>query len=156
PSMAGQSSYQISPNAKWAIQTYQNVITPPVISLVSLPDNKIARVLVDNHKLKNKYDKLKLNPRNFYRVDIGEIKLDAWMIKPRDFDPGKKYPVIFYVYGEPASSTVQDNWGGNRYLYHQYLAQQGYIVISIDNRGTKTPRGKEWRNSIYGQIGILA
>ena len=77
------------------------------------------------------------------------------MIKPKDFDPSKKYPLLFFVYGEPAGSTVQDDWGGGA-LWDEYMAQQGNIVISIDNRGTRTPRGKAWRNAIYGQIGILA
>lgn len=154
--MKGQSSYQISANAKWAIQTFQNVTTPPVISLVRLPDHKQLRTLVDNQELKNKYDKLELSPKEFFKVDIDDVTLDGWVIKPRDFDPSKKYPVLFYVYGEPFKSTVQDKWGGSRALWHQYMAQQGNIVINIDNRGTNTPRGKAWRNSIYGQIGILA
>jgi dipeptidyl-peptidase-4 len=77
------------------------------------------------------------------------------MIKPVDFDPLKKYPLLFYVYGEPAGSTVQDSWDGGD-LWHQYLAQKGYVVVSVDNRGTKAPRGRDWRKSIYGQIGILA
>lgn len=77
------------------------------------------------------------------------------MIKPVDFDPSKKYPLLFYVYGEPAGATVQDNWGGGS-LWDQYMAQQGYVIMSVDNRGTKTPRGRAWRKSIYGQIGILA
>jgi len=81
--------------------------------------------------------------------------LDCFMIKTYYFDPSKKYPVIFNIYGEPAGSTVQDNWGGGD-LYNQYLAQKGYIIMSVDNRGTKTPRGREWRKSIYRQIGILA
>jgi dipeptidyl-peptidase-4 len=78
------------------------------------------------------------------------------MIKPSNFDPAKKYPLIFYIYGEPAGSTVQNNWDGGEGFWHQYLAQKGYIVVSIDNRGTNTPRGRQWRKSIYGQIGILA
>jgi dipeptidyl-peptidase-4 len=77
------------------------------------------------------------------------------MITPANFEPEKKYPIIFYVYGEPAGSTVQDAWQGGD-LWHHYLAQQGYVVVSIDNRGTRTPRGRDWRKSIYGQIGILA
>jgi len=77
------------------------------------------------------------------------------MIKPVDFDPNKKYPVIVYVYGEPAGATVQNKW--DRYdLWHQYMAQHGYVVVSIDPRGTKTPRGREWRKSIYEKIGIVA
>jgi dipeptidyl-peptidase-4 len=78
------------------------------------------------------------------------------MIKPPNFDPSKKYPVLFYVYGEPWGQTVVDKWGGSRYLWHQMLAQQGYIVMSIDNRGTPSPKGREWRKCVYGQIGVLS
>ena len=153
--MTGESSYQISGDAKWAIETFQNTTTPPVISLIGLPGHKEIRTLEDNHLLKEKYDSLHLNPKEFFKVDIGDITLDAWMIKPKNFDASKKYPLLFYVYGEPAGSTVQDDWEGGA-LWDQYMAQQGNIVMSIDNRGTKTPRGKAWRNSIYRQIGILA
>lgn len=151
----GQSSYQISENSEWAIQTFQNSTTPPAISLIHLPGHKQIKTLLDNHELKEKYNALQLNPKEFFRVDIGDITLDAWMIKPKDFDPSKKYPLLFFVYGEPAGSTVQDDWGGGA-LWDEYMANQGNIVISIDNRGTRTPRGKAWRNAIYGQIGILA
>tara|TARA_R110002050_G_scaffold108928_1_gene219963 strand:+ start:441 stop:2678 length:2238 start_codon:yes stop_codon:yes gene_type:complete len=154
-SNSGQSSYQISNDAKWGIHVFQNAVTPPKYSLISLPNHKQRRILEDNKELKAKYGALKLNPKEFVKVDIGDDVLDAWMIKPKDFDPTKKYPLLFYVYGEPAGATVQDNWGGGS-LWDQYMAQQGYIVMSVDNRGTKTPRGNKWRKSIYGQIGILA
>ena len=154
-SNSGQNAYQISENAKWGIQVFENATTPPVYSLVSLPAHKQIRVLEDNKELKQKFDALQLQPKEFVKVDIGDAVLDAFMIKPIGFDPSKKYPLLFYVYGEPAGSTVQDNWGGGS-LWDQYMAQQGYIVMSVDNRGTKTPRGKKWRNAIYGQIGILA
>jgi len=153
--MVGQHSYQMSADAKWAIHTFQNVTTPNRISLVSLPKHTETRLLVGNEEAKARYDKLGLNPKEFFRVDIGEVELDGWMIKPFDFDPSKKYPVIFYIYGEPAGSTVQNNWGGGD-LWHQYLAQQGYIVMSLDPRGTRTPRGREWRKIIYKKIGIVA
>ncbi|SHJ07330.1 dipeptidyl-peptidase-4 [Pseudozobellia thermophila] len=152
---SGQSDYLISGNAKWAVQTFQNSLTPPRYSLVSLPRHKQVRILEDNKELKQKYDALGLRPKEFVKVDIGDDVLDAYMIKPVDFDPSKKYPLLFYVYGEPAGATVQDNWNGGS-LWDQYMAQQGYVVMSVDNRGTKTPRGREWRKSIYGQIGILA
>lgn len=154
-SMSGQFSCQISPDAKWSITTFQNSTTPPRISVCSLPSHREVTLLQDNSELKEKYDALNLEPRSFFRVDIGDVVLDAWMIKPRDFDPGKKYPLIFYVYGEPAASTVQDTWGGGQ-VWDQYLAQLGYIVMSVDNRGTRVPRGRAWRKSIYRQIGILA
>ncbi|MFP4549128.1 MAG: S9 family peptidase, partial [Fidelibacterota bacterium] len=152
---SGQFSYQMSPNAKWAIMTFQNTSTPNRISVVSLPDHKDITLLEDNSELQAKYDALDINEKEFLKIDIGDVILDAWMIKPPDFDNTKKYPLIFYIYGEPAGSTVQDNWS-SRALWHQYLAQQGYIIMSIDNRGTRTPRGRDWRKSIYRQIGILA
>jgi len=152
---AGHNSYQISDDARWAIHTFNNAVTPDRIALISLPDHKEIRLLEDNAASKQRYDRLGLNPKEFFKIDIGEVVLDAWMIKPVGFDQSKKYPVIFYVYGEPAGSTVQDSWGGGD-LWHQYMAQQGYIVISVDNRGTKVPRGSEFRKSVYRQIGILA
>ena len=151
----GQFSYQMSPDAKWAIATFQNSNTPPRISLIDLPGHREIRMFEDNSELKAKYDALGLNKKEFFIIDIGDDVLDAWMIKPVGFDPAKKYPLIFYIYGEPAGSTVQDNWGGGQ-LWEQYLAQQGYVIMSVDNRGTNTPRGRGWRKSIYRQIGILA
>lgn len=152
----GHHSYQMSADAKWAIHTYNNSTTPNRISLVYVPDHKGTKLMEDNRELKAKYDALGLKPKEFFKVDIGEDKLDAYMIKPANLDPGKKYPLLFYVYGEPAGTTVQNNWDGGEGLWHQYLAQKGYVVVSVDNRGTRTPRGHKWRQSIYGQIGILA
>lgn len=153
--LSGQHAYQISTDSKFAIHTFQNTTTPPVYSLINLPTHEKIRVLEENQELKSRYSALGLNPKEFFKVDIGAVVLDAWMIKPKDFDPAKKYPLLFYVYGEPAGSTVQDAWMDGD-LWHHYMARLGYVVISIDNRGTKTPRGREWRKSIYGQIGILA
>jgi dipeptidyl-peptidase-4 len=152
----GHHSYQMSDDGNWAIHTFQNAVTPNQISLVYIPEHKEIKMLVDNHELKEKYHKLALRPKEFFKIDIGDELLDAYMIKPANFAPGKKYPLIFFVYGEPAGSTVQNNWDGGEGLWHQYLAQKGFIIISIDNRGTNTPRGRKWRKSIYEQIGILA
>ncbi|MFA5816467.1 MAG: S9 family peptidase, partial [Bacteroidales bacterium] len=152
----GQHAYQISPDAKYAIQTYSNVTTPNTINFVSLPAHRLVRVLENNNELKARIAAMKIRPKEFFRVPVEPgVELDCFMIKPYDFDPAKKYPVIFNIYGEPAGATVQDNWSGGD-LYNQYLAQKGYIIMSVDNRGTKTPRGREWRKSIYRQIGILA
>jgi dipeptidyl-peptidase-4 len=78
------------------------------------------------------------------------------MIKPPDFDPAKKYPVLTYVYGEPAGATVRDNWGGPRRLFHGLLAEQGYIVVSFDNQGTPAPKGRAWRRCVAGEVGVLS
>lgn len=76
--------------------------------------------------------------------------MDGWIKKPANFDPAKKYPVVFYVYGEPGAQTVLDNEGaGYNYLYKGDMAKDGYVYISIDNRGTPAPKGREWRKAIY-------
>ena len=155
--MPGQHSYQISADAKYAIHSFENATTPRRISLINLNTHKEIKLMEDNAALKSKMTELGLRPKEFFKIDIGDVVLDAWMIKPKDFDPQKKYPLIFHVYGEPAGSTVQDNWGTGDNLWHQYLANElGCIVMSIDNRGTRTPRGRDFRKSIYRQIGLLA
>ena len=152
---SGQHSYNISPDCSYAIHSFSNSNTPPRFELISLPDHKTVRVLEGNNELIAKLSEYAISKKEFFKINTDDgLEFDAWMIKPLDFDPEKKYPVMFYIYGEPAGSTVQDKWGSN--LWDQLLAQEGYIVISIDNRGTKTPRGREWRKSVYKKIGIIA
>lgn len=153
----GTHSYQFSPDSQLAVHSFSTFDQPPVTQIVSLPDHKRVKVLAENKKLTEKLAALKRPSTEFLRIDIGnDIQLDAWCIKPPEFDPAKKYPVLVWVYGEPAGQTVRDSWSGKRHLWHMMLAQQGYIVLSIDNRGTDVPRGREWRKSIYRQVGILA
>jgi len=153
----GTHSYDISPSAQWAFHTYSASGIPPVTELVRLPKHAIVRKLVENGKLRAKVEALKKGPQEFFRVNIGDgVELDGYFLKPPDFDPAKRYPLLVYVYGEPAGQTVLDRWEGNRFLWHLMLTQQGVIVTSIDNRGTPAPRGRAWRKSIYRQIGILA
>jgi len=153
----GVHRYDISPSAKWAFHSYSSLDTPPVTELVRLPSGDSVRGLSGNATLKSKVEALARKPVEFFRLSIGEgVEVDGWRMLPPNFDPGKKYPLLVYVYGEPAGQTVQDSWGGNGYLWHLMLAQQGYIVASFDNRGTPAPRGRAWRKSIYRQIGILA
>lgn len=151
----GQHRYNISPNGRWAIHAFSNAVTPPVIDMVSLPNHKSVRLIEDNAQAKAEYQALGLRPKEFVKTRSGELDLDAWMIKPANFDESKKYPVIIDVYGEPANATVEDVWEGGD-LWHQYLANQGYIVISIENRGARAPRGREWRKCIYGEVGTFA
>ena len=150
---SGQHSYNMSPSGKWAVHTFSNAQTPPVIDMVSFPNHKSVRMITDNAKAKEQFDALGLQPKEFFKVQSEDWTLDGWMIKPVNFDANKKYPVILDIYGEPASSTVQDSWSGS--MWHQYLANLGYIVVSIDNRGANVPRGREWRKCIYGEIGTI-
>ncbi len=152
---AGQHTYSISPSGKWAVHSFSNSENPPVVEMISLPNHKRVSLITDNAKAKEQYDALQLQPKEFVKTESDGLTLDAWMIKPSNFDPNKKYPVIIEVYGEPASSTVQDVWQGGG-MWHHYLAELGYIVMSIDNRGANVPRGREWRKCIYGEVGTLA
>ena len=154
---AGLHDYQISHDAHWTIHRWSSFDSPPAVELVELPQHMTKKELADNKALQEKTQKLSKCPTEFFRVDIGDgVLLDGWCIKPPDFDPGKKYPLLIYVYGEPWGQTVLDRWGGKSHLWHMMLAQRGYVVMSFDNRGTPAPRGRAWRKAIYGQVGILA
>lgn len=155
--LAGYHSYSLSADAQWAVHTESTFTRPPVTTLVHLPDHKIAKTFAENAALKKKVAALRLGSSEFFRVAIDDsTTLDGWCIKPPAFDPARKYPVLFYVYGEPAGQTVLDRWDDKRLMWHQMLAQQGYVVMSVDNRGTPAPRGNAWRKSIYRQVGIQA
>jgi dipeptidyl-peptidase-4 len=96
-------------------------------------------------------------PLEFFTVPAGDgITLDGWMLKPSHFDAARRYPVIVYTYGEPWNQTVVDRWGGARMLFHRALAEAGYIVVSMDNRGTPAPKGTAWRKVVYGSVGDLS
>ena len=152
----GVHRYDISPNGKWAVHTYSTFTQPNRIDIVSLPEHKSARVLVSNEELAKKSAPLLKTPE-FFKVKVANgVVLDGWMMKPPDFDPTKKYPVLTFIYGEPAGATVRDQWGGSRGLFHAMLTEQGYIVVSFDNQGTPAPRGREWRKIMYGAIGVIS
>ena len=153
----GTHIYDFSKDGRWAFHTFSSFGKPPIVNLVHLPDHKVIRVMAANVKLREKLADLTPCLNEFFRIPISDCEpLDAWCIKPPDFDPAKLYPLLIHVYGEPAGTTVNDKWGGEQYLWHSMIAQSGYIVISIDNRGTPSPRGRDWRKSVYRQIGILA
>ena len=152
----GWNTYNISPNNRWAIQVSSTFSTPPKIYLLNLTNKSVVRTMVENAELRARLDKLKRGSHEFFRVDVGGgVTLDGWMMKPPDFDPAKKYPVLYHVYGEPAGVTVTDSWRFY-YLWHLMLTQQGYVIASVDNRGTPAPRGRAWRKSIYRKMGVLS
>jgi dipeptidyl-peptidase-4 len=153
----GTHDYEFSPDAKWAFHTYSTFDTPAITELVQLPEHKVVRVLEDNKELRRKMEPLITHPTEFLKLDIGGgVVMDAWMIKPDDFDPSRKYPVFVHVYGEPHSQTVLDVWGRNHADYHRMVADLGYLVVSIDNRGTPAPKGAAWRRAVFGSLGPLS
>ena len=152
----GYHFYEVSPNGEWAFHGVSRFDEPWRFDLIHLEDAKVAHTFGDNATLKEKVQSLLQNKSEFFRVDIGDgVTLDGWMIRPRDFDSARKYPVLVHVYGEPAGQTVVDRWGGNNELFHRALAQEGYIIVSFDNRGTPAPRGREWRKIVHGSVGPL-
>jgi len=154
---SGTHTYQISFDALWAVHQTSSFTQASRTHLVRLPDHETVRVLEDNTELQATIDRLLPCDTQFLDIPINNnINLPAWVIKPPDFDPSQQYPVLIHVYGEPAGQTVLDRWMGKKGLWHCSLAQQGYIVVSVDNRGTPAPLGREWRKSIYEKVGIIA
>ncbi len=147
----GTHSYEISPNGKIGLHTFSNIYTPYLSEVISLPDHKhISGAPIKlNTDAKNK-------PEFFKVKTVDGVEMDGWMVKPTNFDPTKKYPVVFYVYSEPAGATVNDAYGnGMNGEYVGNMANDGYIYMSLDNRGTPAPKGAAWRKSIYKNIGIV-
>ncbi len=152
----GTHGYQIAPGGRWAIHTHSRFGTPPRYELVRLPGHEPVRTLEDNAALRARLERARLPAAEFTRVAAGpDLDLDAWIIRPPGFDSTRRYPIVFHVYGEPASQTVLDQWGGFLYGWHQVLAQRGYVVVSVDNRGTPAPRGRVFRKAIHRMIGVV-
>ena len=153
----GTHDYVFSPDAKWAIHTYSTLNDPPVVELVQLPQHNVVRVINDHADLRAKFKRIVPRPTEFVQIDIGDgVMMDACITKPSDFDETKKYPVLVYVYGEPYLQTVLDRWGAAQTDFHRVIADTGYVVVSIDNRGTACPKGAAWRRSIFGSLGPLS
>jgi len=157
PTEPGTNTYNISPDCHWAFHSVSTFDSPGQSDLVSLPDHKLVRVMNDNAELKEKIAPILAGRTEMVHIPVGhDTTIDGWLIRPSKFDPAKKYPIIVSVYGEPASSTVNDSWGGNGRLQMAALADDGYLVASFDNSGTPAPKGTHWRKVIYGSVGVLA
>lgn len=152
----GTHDYEISPNSKFALHSFSNYYTSPLEEWVTLPDHKPFKAEDDISKKIKPENKAKSN-MSFFKVTTEEgVTMDGWVVKPRNFDSTKKYPVVFFVYGEPASATVKDSYGaGYNFLYNGDMAADGYVQVSLDNRGTPSPKGRGWRKAIYKKIGQL-
>jgi dipeptidyl-peptidase-4 len=154
PAFSGVNLYRISPNGMFAVHSHSNSKTPGTVQLISIPDHKNIRVLAANAAFREKIRSLAFPSGSFFSVTTADgVSMDGFMSRPHDFDPGKKYPVLFYVYGEPWEQVAADKWPDN--LWHTMLVQRGYIVIAMDNRGSPSLKGSAWRKSIYAKEGVI-
>ena len=151
-SKIGTHNSTFSNGMKYYSNTYSTANIPPYISLHNSNGKKI-RVLEDNAELITTMSEFDLSNKEFFSFKTSEdIKLNGWMIKPSDFDASKKYPVFMFLYGGPGSQQVLNSWGWFNYFWYQHLAQKGYIVACVDNRGTGG-RGAEFKKLTYQQLG---
>lgn len=149
----GINRYNISPNGKFAIHSHSSHTEPYSVRLISLPKHETISTLVGNDIHKRKLENLALPEIEFFQVTTEEgVRIDGRMIKPIGFDETKKYPVLFHVYGEPWGQVAQDAFPN---MWNIMLAQKGYIIIDMDNRGTPVLNGSAWRKSIYRKIGVI-
>jgi dipeptidyl-peptidase-4 len=155
PSLKGTHSYSFSPNGKYAVHSFSNSFIRPSREFITVANLK---PLTKKESIIARVDSLKVKPvAEFFKIKtVDSVEMDGWIVKPLNFDPTKKYPVVFYVYTEPAEATVKDAYGRFRnFLYLGDMAKDGYIYISLDNRGTPAPKGAAWRKSIYRKIGQI-
>jgi dipeptidyl-peptidase-4 len=154
-SLKGTHGYSFSSNGTYARHTFTNHYTPRTSEFITVADHK---ALNEEESILNKVEELEQETNTeFFTVETADgVEMDGWMVKPTDFDSTKKYPVVFFVYSEPASTTVNDTYNaGRNWFYRGNMADDGYIYISVDNRGTPAPKGREWRKSIYRKIGVV-
>ncbi len=150
----GTHRYDIAPDGRWAVHTVSRSDMPPRSEIIRLPSHEVVRVLEDNAALRARVAALGAPATEFFTVQTpAGLAIDGWVMRPAGFDATKRYPVLVQIYGEPASQTVVDRWGGAGALFHRMIADQGYLVMSFDTRGTPAPKGRAWRKGIYGAVG---
>ena len=148
----GTNSVQLSSTFDYYVNTFSSVNSPSTYTVYDL-SGKAIRVIEDNAASKTMLDGFGTSPVEFMNIKTeSNVNLNAWMIKPPNFDESQQYPVFMYVYGGPGSQTVKNSWLGSNYGWFQMLAQKGYIVVSVDNRGTGA-RGQEFKKMTYLQLG---
>lgn len=149
----GINVYDCSPDGKFAVHTHTSALNPRTSRLITLADHKVIKTLTDNKAFKQKISTIKMPEVEFFTVKTEEgIEIDGRMIKPVGFDKNLKYPVLFHVYGEPWGQVATDSWIG---MWNIMLAQKGYFIIDMDNRGTPCLKGSDWRKSIYRKVGVI-
>lgn len=150
----GTHSVNMSKDFKYYIGYHSDANSPSKVTL-NQASGKQLQVLEDNQTLIDKLKNFAFSEKEFFDFNTVEgTSLNAYMIKPTDFDPAKKYPVLMYVYGGPGSQNVTNSWGGTRDFWHHHLAAEGYIVVCVDNRGTGA-RGRDFKHSTYANLGKI-
>ncbi len=150
----GHHAITLLPGNKYYVDRHSTYTKPEVISLVALGQQK-KEILEQNRKLSETLSSFNLGKARFGTLNLANgTELHYWMMLPPDFDSTKKYPVLMHVYGGPGANTVNNRWSGANYLWHQMLTQKGYIVVSVDNRGTGH-KGASFKKCTYLQLGKL-
>ncbi len=144
---SGTNGASFSKNLNYFINTFSDANTPTVYSLYNAK-GKLLKVIKDNAELKEKIAQYKMSPKEFSTININGNDLNMWMIKPVDFDENKKYPMLMFQYSGPGSQQVANRWNGSNDYWHQMLAQQGYIIVCVDGRGTGL-KGRDFKKVTY-------
>lgn len=153
----GTHGYLFSPDTRWAIHSFSTLDSPPLHELIEVETHRVVSSLERNDDIRERMKSIATRSTDFLKLDIGnDLVLDAWMLKPTNFDESKKYPLLIYVYGEPHAQTVLNEWGAAQIDFHRLVAELGYVVVSIDNRGTPAPKGAAWRRAVFGRLGPLS
>src|SRR5699024_6736620 len=132
----GTNSADFSSEFTYFINTFNNLDTPNVYKVFKAFDGKEIRTIEDNHELKNKLKEYAISPKEISTIHINGNDLNIWMIKPPDFDPAKKYPLLLYQYSGPGSQQVSNSFFTANDFWYEMLAEQGYIIACVDGRGT--------------------
>jgi dipeptidyl-peptidase 4 len=152
-SQVGTNGATFSPDFTYYINTFSSVTTPPTYTLNSSKDGKQVQEIVNNTALVDKIKKYDLPTKEFFELTTEKgHKLNAWMIKPKDFDANKKYPVFMYQYSGPGSQEVANNWLDTNDMWFMMLSQQGYITVCVDGRGTGY-KGADFKKCTQKELG---
>jgi len=151
---SGYNGANFSSDGSKFIHTYSDEKTPPIYTLRSSENGSIIRVLLDNIDLKNKLKEYNLPNKEFTKLSINGQDLNTYFIKPKEFDPSKKYPLLLFQYSGPGSQQVTNRWGNNRDLWHKMLTQKGYVIACVDGRGTGF-KGEYFKKMTYMKLGEL-
>ena len=154
--LEGSHNYQISTKSKYAFHSFSNYFTKPMQAVVSLPEHEFIN---KDQDMVRRYDPnmKKKHPLEFFEITtVDNVTMEGWIVKPKNFDKDKKYPVLFYFYSEPAGQTgVNRHGAGTNGLYDGDLGEDGYVYVTFDGRGTPSPKGRAWRKAIYRNIGRI-